>query len=816
VLPLSQPVEDEGAQPWEPVHSSLDLLPGSAIAQQLTLARSATLVEARSVAGLNIVGRAERKVDGGKLAIGKSTFVDDIEMRGMLYARVLSSPHAHAIIREIDVSEARTLSGVHAVLTYKDVQRVPYTAAGQAWPERSPRDQYVLDNRVRFVGDRVAVVAAETPEIAEQALKLIAVDYDVLPAVLDPRLAISAQAPSIHPEPESYDIHDSTRNLAAYIQTEVGDVEAGFAQADLVVEGEYLVPQVQQAPLETHTAITYWDENDRLVVRTNAQEPFHVRRILATVIGLPPRRIRVVRPSVGASFGANQDMLIEDLCALLTIATARPVRLEYTRAEEFRSGRARHAQIIRLRTGVKRDGRIVANSMMLLVNAGAYGAHSLTAPNTAGTQTLPLYPCPNQSFEANVVYTNLPPGGSFSGSSVPQGFFALESQMDEIARQLGMDALELRRKNWVKVGDEIQFARNLDAGSAQAKAVVQSSGLAECLRIVEEKLRWKEKRGNGREGRMRRGLGIALAMYNSASIGRGMASASLKLNEDGSFNLLVGATDAGSGSETIIAQIVAEVLGVHIEDIFVHASDTDVTPFAAGADTSAMMLLGAGAAKRAAEQVREQLLAVAGQILKTQPEHLTIQDRVISAPDGQSATVSQIAMHSLYVENQRQIIATASYTGGQSSPSFAAQGVEVEIDTETGVVRVLRVISAVDTGHVINPVLSEGQIEGSVAQALGYSVSEELAYDQRGNLLTTNLNDYRVFNAPDMPALETYMVETDDPAGPFGAKASTEIATASLAPAIANAIADALGVRLRQMPFTPERVLRVLRAQARE
>ena len=812
VPPISQPTADEGAQVWEPAHASLE----NAIGQQLTMARNATLVEARPASGLGAVGKAVRKLDGVKLATGKPTFVDDIELRGMLYARVLTSPHAHAVIREIDVAEARALSGVHAVLTYKDIQRVPYTSAGQSWPERSPRDQYALDNRVRFIGDRVAVVAAETPEIAEQALKLIVVDYDILPAVLDARLAISAQAPCIHPEPESYGIHDSAHNIAAYVRADLGDVEAGFAQADLVVEGEYIVPQAQQVPLETHTAITYWDEDERLVVRTSTQEPAHVRRILAPVLGLPPRRIRVVKPSVGASFGAKQDILIEDLCALLTIATARPVRLEYARAEEFRSGRSRHAQIIRMKTGVRRDGRLVANSMLLLVDAGAYGTHALSVPSRTGSQTLPIYPCPNLSFEANVVYTNLPPAGSFIGSGAPQGFFALESQMDEIARQLGMDALELRRKNWIKVGDQVMLARELSEGAANAESIVRSSGLAECVRIVEKQLQWKEKRGKGREGRMRRGLGIALAMHGTMSAVQGMASASLKLNEDGSFNLLVGAVDLGSGSETILAQIVSQILGVRVEDILVHGSDTDVTPFTGGADASATISLSAGAATQAAERVREQLLEVACQILQVNAEQLSIADGVIGTSDGQSVTVSQVALHSLYIEHQRQIMASASYTGSQSSPAFAAQGAEVEIDTETGAMRVTRAISAVDMGRVINPVLLESQIEGGVAQALGHSVSEELVYDPRGNLLTTNLSDYRVFNAPDMPELETYIVETDDPAGPFGIKGSAEISVDSLAPAIANAIADALGVRLRQIPFTPERLLRALRAQAQK
>ena len=825
VPPISRPASDEDFQVWNPGRAPLEqggqgrgsgTREGSGASSQAKTAPAgaATLVETPSASDLSVVGKAERKVDAVKLATGRPAFVDDIELRDMLYARLLTSPHAHALIREIDVSEARALPGVHAVLTYKDVPRVPYTTAGQSWPEPGPHDQYALDNRVRFVGDRVAVVAAETPEIAAQALKLIKVDYEVLPALLDPRLATTPQAPCIHPEPESYRIHDAAHNIAAYLHAEVGDVEKGFAQSDLVVEGEYVVPQVQQTPLENHIAITYWDEDDRLVVRTSTQVPYHVRRIIAPVIGLPPRRIRVIKPRIGGGFGVKQEVLIEDICALLTIATDRPVRLEYSRAEEFTSSRSRHPQIIRMKTGVKRDGTIVANSMTLLANTGAYGTHSMTVQSNTGAKTLPIYPCPNLRFEAQVVYTNLPPAGAYRGYGVPQGFFALESHIDEIARQLGMDALEMRRKNWIKVGDPIMLARELGEGKEGYEQVIQSCGLPECLRIVEEQVQWKEKRGKGGSDRFRRGVGVALAMHGTAIAGLDMAAASLKLNDDGSFNLLVGATDIGTGSDTVIAQIAAEVLGVRVEDIIMHSSDTDFTPFDTGAYASSTTYISGGAAKRAAEQVREQILEVAGHMLKMNPEQLTIKDRVISAPDGRSVTVSQVALHSLHVENQRQIMATASWMSYQSPPPFAVQGAEVEVDTETGVVRVLKAVSAIDAGRVINPVTAEGQIEGGATQALGYGVCEEMLYDQHGAMLTTNLSDYRIFSAPDMPEMQTYIVETKDPFGPFGAKAIAEIPIDAMAPAVANAVADAIGARVRQIPLTPERVLRVLRGQA--
>ncbi|HVB73045.1 MAG TPA: molybdopterin cofactor-binding domain-containing protein [Ktedonobacteraceae bacterium] len=830
IASISRPDSNENFRPWDPGRSPLEHAElgasnphdegSSSGAGHGAPAQSddadggvATLTGTRVSTELNIVGKAERKVDAVKLVTGKPAYVDDIELRGMLHGRLLTSPHAHAVIRDIDASEARALPGVHAVLTYKDVQRIPYTTAGQSWPEPGPHDQYSLDYIVRFVGDRVAAVAAETPEIAEMALKLIHVDYEIKPAILDPRKATDPDAPRIHPETESYRIHDAARNIAAHLHAEIGDVERGFAESDLVVEGEYIVPQVQQTPIENHLVITYWDEDDRLVVRTSTQVPYHVRRIIAPIIGLSPRRIRVIKPRIGGGFGGKQEVLLEDICALLTIATDRPVKLEFSRAEEFRSSRSRHPQIIHMKTGVKRDGTLVANEMTLLANTGAYGTHSMTVQSNTGSKTLPLYPCPNIRFEAEVVYTNLPPAGAFRGYGVPQGCFALESHMDEVAKQLGMDALELRRKNWIEEGEEVPLARELGEGKEGYTQVIQSCGLPQCLQIVEDKLNWKEKRGKGGTGRYRRGVGVALAMHGTSIAGLDMGGASIKLNDDGSFNVLVGATDIGTGSDTVIAQIAAEVLGVHVEDIIMHSSDTDFTPFDTGAYASSTTYISGGAAKKAAEQVRAQILAVAGSMLKANPETLTIKDRVITAPNGNTLTVSQVALHSLHVENQQQIMSTASWMSYESPPPFAAQGAEVEVDTETGVVRVLRAISAVDAGRVINPITAEGQIEGGATQALGYGVCEEMIYDEKGAMLTTNLSDYRIYSAPDMPKMETYIVETSDPFGPFGAKAIAEIPIDGMAPAVANAVADALGIRIRQIPMTPERVLRAIRTQ---
>ncbi len=777
------------------------------------------------------VGKPEPKVDAVKLVKGNPAFTDDIEMRGMLHARLLISPHAHARIKRIDASKARALPGVAAVLTWQDVPRVVYTTAGQSHPEPGPHDSFSLDYKVRFVGDRVAAVAAETPEIAERALELIEVEYDALPAILDPEEAMGrdGQPPKtiIHDEPESWFIADKSRNLAAQVHAEVGDVDGAMAEADLIVEGTYRVPQVQQTPLEPHVCITWWDEDDRLVIRTSTQVPFHVRRILAPVLGLPLKRIRVIKPRIGGGFGSKQEVLIEDICAHLTIATGRPVRLEYTRAEEFMASRSRHPQIIHMRTGLKRDGTIVANEMRLLANTGAYGCHALTVQSNTGSKSMALYvgdgeyrKRPNIRFHADVVYTNLPPAGAFRGYGVPQGFFAVESHMEECARALGMDPLAFRLKNAIREGETHPLSEVLGEGKEGPPQVIHTCGLPQCVEAGARAIGWAQKFGNPEWHRvpgkphLRRGIGVACAMQGTGIPMLDMGAASIKMNDDGSFNLLVGATDLGTGSDTVLAQMAAEVLGCEVEDIITYSSDTDFTPFDKGAYASSTTYVSGRAVVIAAEKVAEQIKRVAARMLSAspvQPEDLVLRDRRVWAPDGRSVSLEEVALESLHHHDQRQIMAVGSYVAPESPPPFAAQFAEVTVDTETGQVRVDRLVMAVDGGVIINPQTASGQIEGGMTQALGYAVCEEMVYDDKGRLLTTDFERYHIFRADEMPQMEVIFIETYEPTGPFGAKAVAEIPMAGVAPAVRNAVLDAVGVSINQIPLTPERVWRTLR-----
>jgi putative selenate reductase molybdopterin-binding subunit len=782
---------------------------------------------------LQSVGHPEPKVDAVKLAQGKPAFTDDIEMRGMLVAKVLHSPIAHARIKEIDATKAKALEGVAAVLTWKDVPRVAYSTAGQSHPIPGPLDSFSLDNKVRFVGDRVAFVAAENEAIAERALELIEVEYEPLPLILDPAEALEEGAVQIHDEPEyvNFDRSDPEKNLAAQIRIDIGDVERGFKEADHIFEEEYEVPKVQQAHIEPHVTVTYWDEDDRLVIRTSTQVPFHVRRQLSPVLGLPAKRIRVIKPRVGGAFGGKQEVLIEDVAAHLTIATGRPVRFEYTRAEEFFAARSRHPMRMRMKTGVKKDGTITANEMYALSDTGAYGCHALTVTGNTGHKAMALYvgdgpyrQSPNIRFYADIVYTNTPPSGAYRGYGVPQGYWAVERHIERIVRALDLDPLEFRLKNTLRAGEVHPFSTAWSEGREPRPETINTCGLEDCAKQGALAIDWSAKLGEPDwqlvEGKphLRKGIGVALVMQGTAIPYLDMGGASIKINDDGSFNLLIGATDLGTGSDTVLAQQAAEVLGVSIDDIIVYSSDTDFTPFDKGAYASSTTYISGAAVVRAAEQVAERIRLRAANMLseegeKVRPDDIRLKDRQAWAPDGRSVTLAEVALHSLHKEDQEQIMAVGSYMSPVAPPPFAAQFAEVTVDIETGQVVVDKLVMAVDSGVIVNPLTASGQVEGGMTQALGYAVCEEMLYDEQGRAREVDFTDYHIFAAHEMPELQTIFVETVEPSHPFGVKAVAEIPIDGVAPAVANAVMDACGADVLTAPVTPERVWRALRGQ---
>ena len=787
------------------------------------------LVPAPDAPATTVVGQSEHKVDAVRLAKGNPAFTDDIELRGLLHAKVLRSPHAHARIVAIDDSPARALPGVHAVLHCRNTRRVKYASGGQSWPNPYPWDQVSFDDKVRHVGDRVAAVAAETPQIAEEACHLIKVTYEVLPAVFDEREALAAGAPVIHDELDSIGILDARRNLSTHVEGRTTrDIDAAMARADRVFEQTFHVHQVQPCPVEPHIAIGWLDPDERLVLRSSTQVPFHVRRMLAPLLGLPVKRIRVIKPRIGGGFGGKQEMLIDDIVGHLVLATRRPVRLELTREEELACSRTRHAQTITFRTGVDGDGRLVAQDMHVVANTGPYGCHGFTVQSVTGLRGLSSYNCPAKQFTCDVVYTNRPVAGAFRGYGAPQALFALECHMDDIARARSEDPIEFRRKNWVRSGDPLDIAPRLSERGAAADIApedlpkIMSCGIEECVAQGLAAIGW-DRRGDPRWRRppgrpdVARGIGFALCMHGSGIPFVDMGSASIKMNDDGSFNLLTGATDLGTGADTVLAQIAAEVLGVNTSDIIVYAADTDLTPFDAGAYASSTTYISGMAVKKAAQAVAAQIADRAARMLGAAgPDGISLRDHRAWAVDGRSVHLSDIALDSLHTQDQAQIIGTASHVAADSPAPFAAQFAEVEVDTGTGEVTVTKLVMAVDCGVTVNPVMASGQVEGGMTQALGYALTEEIALDDAGRPVNARLGPYWIARADDVPPMEVFLVQTVEPTGPFGAKAVGEIGADGVAPAVRNAIADATGTAINSLPLTPERVWRALRARPAE
>ena len=749
------------------------------------------------------VGQSIPKQDGPALVTGKPSYTADWSPPGLLHLKVVRSPYPHARIRTINTDKAKALQGVHAVFTHEDVPRIPYTTAGHAEPVPDPLDHYLLDNKVRFVGDRVAAVVAQSPAIAELACQLIEVDYEILPHVIDPVKAMQGNV-VIHDEPESSQIPDFQHNIAGKVVLEHGDIEQGFAAADLIVENTYYLPAVQHVHLEPHVSVSWLDEDGTLVIRSSTQVPFHTQRLIAQLFDLPIEKIRVYKAQIGGGFGNKQEILTEDLCALATLKTGKPVQWEFTREEEFTATNSRHAMQIRLKTGVKADGTLVAQAMDAISNTGAYGNHAGTVVFLTGCFPLGLYRCPHQRFYGWGVYTNTMPAGAFRGYGATQGTFAVESQMDEIAQKLGIDPLELRLKNIIHPEDVIKLGRE---EAHDHFHLIGSYALRECFEKVIEALDYVPGTPPVVDSNLRRGLGFAVSMQGSGLAKIHKAGVKLSLKTDGHYELRTGSVDVGTGSDTSLRQIAAEVLGVTVADIEIITGDTHQTPYDSGSYASATAYISGQAVNKAAREMRSHLLKLAAKLLQTQPEFITLVGRTLKANE-QEISLQELAA---YAQSQQESLTVeVEHAADESSLTFAVQGVEVEVDTETGNIKVLRCVQAIDIGKAINPRICHGQATGGIVMGLGYALSEELRIDEQGRILNPTLRTYRIPTAKDAPPMEIILVEKDDAYGPFGAKGIGEIGTNCTAPVIANAVAHATGVRLTQLPMTPERVWRAV------
>jgi probable selenate reductase molybdenum-binding subunit len=765
--------------------------------------------------GFEYIGKNIGKIDAMALATGQPLFTDDISFPNTLHIKILYSPHAHAIIEDIDTSEAEKIPRVKLILTYKNTPQVLHTTAGQGWPEPSPYDTCMFNKKVRYVGDRVAAVAAETEEIAYEALKHIKVNYKKLPAVFDPEEAMKEGAPVIHDEEGISGVYNPKRNIVSHIEVKAGDIEKGFEESDVVVEDTFEMQYAQHCPIEPHATITYLDEYGRLVIRTSTQVPFHVRRIVAQVLEIPVQNIRVIKPRIGGGFGVKQEIILEEISAFVTLKTSRPARLVYTREEEFVSSRTRHPMKVTVKIGAKKNGIFNAIKMYALSNNGAYGTHGLTVTSNTGSKTLPLYnKAPNIEFIADVAYTNLPVAGAYRGYGATQGYAALEQVVDEIAEKLGMDPAEIRKINHIKAGETSPIFKALGEGREGVTQYIQSEATDKLLELGTKEIGWYEKiRKPVEDATKVRGIGMALLMQGSGIPLIDMGAATIKLNEDGSFNVLYGGTDIGTGLDTVVAQIVSETLGVKPEQIIVYAADTDVTPFDKGAYASSGTFISGGAVYNAALKVREQILEVTKEIFgEFDTKDFILKDSfVISEKSGKKVSLSEIAYQTLYLKKQQQIMATNSFVSDSSPPPFAAHFVEIEVDKETGIITPIKYVAAVDCGVAINPELAKGQIIGSIVNGIGYALTEEYKFSQTGKLINSNFMEYRIPSSRDIPDIKTILVETYEPKGPYGAKSVAEININGPIPAIGNALYNALGIRIHKLPYTPEKVLEALK-----
>jgi putative selenate reductase molybdopterin-binding subunit len=754
------------------------------------------------------IGANIPKQDGFDIVTGKPAYTADFSPPGLLHLKVLRSPHPHARIHRINTAKAKAYPGVHAVFTHEDVPRRPYTTAGHAEPVPDPFDHFLLDQKVRFVGDRVAAVVADSPGIAELACQLIEVEYEILPYVTDPFVAMGKQQEStaasvptvIHDEPEATQIYDRDRNIAGRVDLETGDVEAGFAAADLVIERTYQLPAVQHTHLEPHVSVSWLEADGTVVVRSSTQVPFHCQRILSEIFELPQDKIRVLKGKIGGGFGNKQEVLSEDLCVLATLRTGRPVKWEFTRQEELTATNSRHAMTIRLKTGVKRDGTIVAQDMEAVSNTGAYGNHGSTVVFITGCYPLGIYRCPNQRFLGLAVYTNTMPAGAFRGYGATQGCFAVEAQMDEIARTLGIDPIALRLKNIIGAETILKLGRE---GDYDHFHLVGSYALKECIEKVVEVIDYQPHQPSIVDRHLRRGIGFAISMQGSGIAKAHRAVARLTLLSNGQYELRTGAVDVGTGSDTTLRQVAAEVLTTQTSQILLVTGDTHQTPFDAGSYASGTAYISGQAVRFAAQQLRSHLLEFVATLWHCAIDELTLHRDAISTSH-QTISLSDLAI--LASQQQHQFTAEAEHAADQSSLTFTAQAAEVEVDTETGRVRVLRCVQAIDLGTALNPRICRGQMTGGMVMGLGYALTEELVRDEQGRTLNAALRTYRIPSAKDIPQMDVLMIEKVDPYGPFGAKGVGEIGTNCTAPAIVNAVAHATGVHLTQLPLLPELV----------
>jgi len=772
-----------------------------------------------------VVGKSVKRVDAIAKVTGKAKYTDDFSERDMLVGKILHSPYAHAIIKTIDVSLAQALPGVEAVLTYKDlpkisyatslpgvieediddqlaVERLKFGTAGHPYSldpsHRDVEDRHILTKKARFVGDAIAAVVATDELIAAKALKLIKVEYEVLEALTSTEAALREGAPLIHEGRE--------RNILASGGFAIGDVEEAFAESDHVFEGEYETSIVQHCHMENQVSYAYKDTDGRIVIVTSTQIPQIVRRVVAQALGISWGKVRVIKPFVGGGFGNKQDVCIEPLNAAMTLAVGgRPVKIDLSREECMIDTRTRHAFKFKIKTGFNQDGLINGIHISAISNTGAYASHGHSIAGSAGGKFRYLYPTKAMKYDPMTVYTNLPVAGAMRGYGCPQLFFAFESHLEDIAKQLAMDPIEIRRKNLVEIGYVDPVSKN----------EVTSCGIRECIDKGKALIKWDEKKAlyKGQSGDKLRGLGMACFSYACGTypVALELAGARIVLNQDGSVQLQIGATDTGQGSDTVLAQMVAEVLGLPMEMVHVLSTqDTDISPFDTGCYASRQTYVSGMAVEKGALEVKAKILGFAAIMTELPVERLELLDQtIVDKLSGESLlTLEQVAMQSYYDRDLAQpITSDVSNNARINAVPFGVTFAEVEVDIRTGKIKVIEIYNVHDSGTIVNPKMAEGQVQGGVSMGIGYALSEQMLFDEvTGKPLNNNLLDYKLPTIMDTPDIGAAFVEPYEPSGPFGVKSLGEPPVITPAPAIRNAVLDATGVPFNRLPMNPQRV----------
>lgn len=753
---------------------------------------------------LKQVNKPIRKKDAMNLLLGKPVYVDDVTPHDCLIVKLVHSPHANALIESIDTEAAKAVDTIEAVYTYKDVPQKRFTMAGQTYPEPSPYDRLILDQRVRFVGDPVAIVAGYDEKKVDEALKLIKVKYQVEEAVLDFRTAKDNPI-LVHPEDNWKALcpvgADNKRNLVASADETHGDLEEVFKSCDHVIERTYHVPAVNQAMMETFRTYCEIDTYGRLHVISSTQIVFHARRILANALDIPKSQIRVEKPRIGGGFGAKQSLVTEIYPAFVTWMTKKPSKLIYTRTESQIAGSPRHEMEVTTKVGAMNDGTIRAIDVYTLSNSGAFGEHGPTTVGLSGHKSIPLYTNNLEAFRFHydVVYTNRLSSGAYRGYGATQGIYALETCVNELADILHMDPVEIREKNMVRQGQKMD---------AYYGEIADSCALDKCMERAKKEFDWENRKTPTvmPDGRIK-AAGVAMAMQGSGISGVDVGSATLKLNDDGSYMLSIGAADMGTGCDTILAQMAAEELECDVDNIVVFGADTDASPYDSGSYASSTTYVTGMAVRKASEELKQNMLKIAANKWECDPESLVFTGNTIVNPStNESFTHMDIATFS-QCGNTVPIQVTCTHSSKVSPPPYMVGMAEIALDKETGSVEILDYVAVVDCGTVVNTNLATVQTEGGLVQGIGMALSESITYSPKGGLTENNFMTYKIPTRLDMGHLRVYFESSYEKTGPFGAKSIGECVINTPAPALCAAIHSACGAWVRDLPMTPEKIV---------